>query len=154
MSIIHFGTTTTIGAVARANNLNWTTVQRRYDKGLRDKDLIKKPKLKKLKYEGRYYTFKDCAEKLGIPYGTLKGRYLEGLRGEQLFCTGHRRKGKVFPGTKLTPAKVLEIYAMAHKEEFSQDEIADRFNIHQSTVSDIKLGRRWGNLTKHSTTTH
>jgi len=54
---------------------------------------------------------------------------------------------------KLSPEEVLEIYNMAWCGKFTLKEIAKRFGVYVSTVSDIKLGKRWINITGHNIST-
>lgn len=49
--------------------------------------------------------------------------------------------------SKLTETQVLEIHSLASAEELTQFEIAAAYGIAQQTVSEIKLGVRWGWLT-------
>jgi hypothetical protein len=55
----------------------------------------------------------------------------------------HRRSGS---GARLTRQQVLEIYERVNSNE-TQMSIANDFNIHRSTVADIKTGKSWAWLT-------
>ena len=49
--------------------------------------------------------------------------------------------------THLTEAQVIEIYKLAHTGKLTQKEIGELFGIKQHTVSSIKLGKNWKELT-------
>ncbi|AFI55401.1 hypothetical protein TSMG0118 [Halocynthia phage JM-2012] len=152
--IVFKGKEVSAWTLAKRYNISATTIMRRWNEGLRDEKLIKKPKKPvKVKYKNKFYTLRQLASVTSIPYGTLKGRHMSGLRGDKLCNATHARTGAIHNGPKLTPDKVMDIYSMAHKEMYSQDVIADIFKIDQSTVSDIKLGRRWSSVTKHTRNT-
>ena len=51
----------------------------------------------------------------------------------------------------LTPSEALEIYERAHSGE-NQRKIAEDYVISQATVSGIKLGRYWNDVTGHERT--
>ena len=62
--------------------------------------------------------------------------------------TGHKKSEERLPvhiTTKLSEENVLDIY----KSDAPQSEIAKKYNIKQSTVSDIKTGRSWSKVTGH-----
>jgi hypothetical protein len=48
---------------------------------------------------------------------------------------------------KLTDDEIREVYALAHGGRFTQQQIADRYKIHQAYVSHIKLGKHRKQLT-------
>src|SRR5699024_11323867 len=60
------------------------------------------------------------------------------------------QKGEVHGRSRLTEKEVLSIYFLAHTGKFEQKKIAEMFNIHLATVSDIKLKKRW----KHRSEEH
>lgn len=107
-------------------------------------------KEKRVKYQNRFVPLRKLAAELDIPFSTLNHRYCKGIRGVALCSSTSLRRGKVCKAPKLTNDQVLDIYSMAHATHFNQYQIAELYGIHQSTVSDIKLGRRWNNLTKHT----
>ena len=57
------------------------------------------------------------------------------------------QKGEVHGRSRLTEKEVLAIYFLAHTGKFEQKKIAEMFNIHLATVSDIKLKKRWKHVT-------
>src|SRR5699024_1594131 len=57
------------------------------------------------------------------------------------------QKGEVHGRSRLTEKEVLSIYFLAHTGKFEQKKIAEMFNIHLATVSDIKLKKRWKHVT-------
>lgn len=56
---------------------------------------------------------------------------------------GHAKKG-AHSKLKLTASDVREIRTLLATT--SQQEIAERFGVHQTTISRIKLGESWGHL--------
>ena len=59
----------------------------------------------------------------------------------------HNNTGQRHGRAKISDADALEILAACRAGE-AQSGLAARFNIHQSTVSDIKTGRRWSKITR------
>ena len=49
--------------------------------------------------------------------------------------------------SKLVEQDVIDIYSMAQSGRFTQQQIADKYNIVQVAVSDIVTGKRWGSVT-------
>lgn len=47
---------------------------------------------------------------------------------------------------KLKKEQVLEIKNLLATGEFTQQELAERFGVGQTTISSIKTGFRWGSL--------
>lgn len=153
--MLYLGEELTISTIAKLGKVSETTIHRRYAMGLRDKDLIKKVnKPRRVKYSNnKLYTFTELSKLTKISACTLRRRYNDGLRGTELYGKQHLSKGKVYKGINLTQEEVRAIYKLAHQSDITQYAIADQYGIHQSTVSDIKLGRRWNNLTKHTKNT-
>lgn len=149
--MMYCGKETYVKDIAKLAGVSNSTIKRRWNKGLRDKDLIKKQKVKvtKVRYQGKYVTLAQLSKLTGLSHSTIGNRYRSGLRGDRLVQLECVRIGLVHEGIKLTNKDVLDIYKLAWLSQDSQFSIADIYNIHQSTVSDIKLGRRWNNLTKH-----
>ena len=54
--------------------------------------------------------------------------------------------------SKLTEEQVKEIYVLAHEEVLSQLEIAEKYNVSQTIVANIKNGKWWSRLTNHNYT--
>jgi hypothetical protein len=84
--------------------------------------------------------------------GNRLNNNLENLRWDSRIgnMADAKRQGRTLAGTrnplaKLTPDQVVRIRA----DQRSQSAIAVEYGIHQSTVSDIKKGRRWGHLQSH-----
>jgi len=59
------------------------------------------------------------------------------------------QKGSKNNFSKLIESDVKRIYSMARSKLLTQSEIAGKFNISRTTVSDIKNGRRWSHFTKN-----
>ena len=57
------------------------------------------------------------------------------------------QKGEDHGRAKLTEKEVLAIFYLVQTGKFEQKEIADMFNIHLATVSDIKLRKKWKHIT-------
>ena len=53
--------------------------------------------------------------------------------------------------TNLTPEEVKEIYYLANNSNMTLQEIGDIFNISRTTVSNIKYGVTWSDITEHNT---
>lgn len=124
-------------------------LHKRYSKGYRDEDLVCETTFKPItvEYCGKVVTLKELADLTGIGYNRLTRRYREGLRGKELYRKANGNKGKSV-GIKLTPNTVAEIYHQLIYGKLTQAELADIYGVHQSTISDINRGKRWGNLTK------
>lgn len=58
------------------------------------------------------------------------------------------QKGTDHGRSILDETEVMSIYHLAKSEVIPQKEIAERFDVTVATVSDIKLGRRWGHITQ------
>lgn len=58
-------------------------------------------------------------------------------------------KGVNSGATNLTNEQVLKIYSLAHTANIKQKDIANQFNLSQTAVSSIKLGRAWSHITGH-----
>ena len=59
-------------------------------------------------------------------------------------------RGEGNPQAKVTASQAQEIYSLAHSRELSDTEIARRYNVAQSRVSDIRCGRTWAHVTGHA----
>ena len=59
-------------------------------------------------------------------------------------------RGEGNPQAKLTASQAQEIYSLAHSRKLSDSEIAQRCNVGQSRVSDIRCGRTWVHVTGHA----
>lgn len=147
LMIEHNGVSMTISELARRCTVSRSELARRYKSGLRGDELIKARKSIKVSYKGKLKTLVELSVILDIPYPTLKGRYTRGLRGIMLYTKTHGSKGKVYEAPKLDTEMALEIFKLANSGEYTQFEIAAMYDIHQSTVSDIKTGKRWSNVT-------
>ena len=56
---------------------------------------------------------------------------------------GTDNRGEKHSMHKLTQKQVLQIRNLINSEEYSQMEISILFNVHFSTISQIKTGRNW-----------
>lgn len=85
------GITDTFSGWAKRTGVNVTTLRSRYYKGLRGAELFAPPKhtfyprkLQRIEYLGEMVTFRELSERTGVHIRTLRGRYKNGLRGEDL----------------------------------------------------------------------
>ena len=58
-------------------------------------------------------------------------------------------RGAGNPQAKLNASQAQEIYALAHSRKLSDAEIARRYNVARSRISDIRCGRSWAHVTRH-----
>lgn len=66
---------------------------------------------------------------------------------EVLTPTEHHRRhtrGENNPQSKLTEAEAREVKRLANEGDMTQREIADKYDLSQSVVSNIKNGEKWG----------
>lgn len=61
-----------------------------------------------------------------------------------------RARGSDFKSAKITEQQALEIYTLSVKGEISQKEIAELYDVNQSTVSSIKRGATWAHVTNNN----
>ena len=59
-------------------------------------------------------------------------------------------RGAGNPQAKLTASQAQEIYALAQSRKLADAEIARRYNVALSRVSDIRCGRSWASVTRHT----
>lgn len=103
-----------------------------------EKELIKR------QYAETFITIKELSVLFEVSSGTvfniLKGveskNRLKGVGAVEFNC----------PFTKLTKSKVKQILLLRIRDGIYQKDIAEKFNIHQSTVSNICAGKTWKHL--------
>ena len=61
----------------------------------------------------------------------------------------HKRLGENHHNSKLTNEQALEIYDLAWNSNFTQNEIGAKYHINRATVSMIKTGDTWSEVTHH-----
>lgn len=54
-----------------------------------------------------------------------------------------KRRGELHPMSELTESDVIEIKKMIKSKEYKQCEIAKIFSVSDTTISEIKTGRKW-----------
>jgi predicted DNA-binding protein YlxM (UPF0122 family) len=130
----------------RADNLEYRSRQEHlggemhYRTSLTDEDVIEIRRL----YESCDLSVKDIADKKGITYGAAQS-IINGSNWKHLPITKRlhlRTRGSKNPCAKLTEDQIGEIRNLL-KDGFRQTDIAERFGVRQTTISDIALGKRW-----------
>lgn len=147
--IVHNGVEYTATELSVISGVPRTTLTERYKNGVRGEALVKKVKPRRVRLFGKLLNLGQVADISGIPSTTIRRRYRDGLRGEKLINPNNLNLGRLHDGFKLSHDQVREIYIAAHSEVLSQEEIAECYNVHQSTVSDIKRGKRWKLITQN-----
>lgn len=74
-----------------------------------------------------------------LSYGTRKDN------SQDMVAHGRSTRGAKQPNSKLTESDVIEIVNMI-SENVNQKQIAEKFNVHEVTVRDIKRGKTWAHL--------
>ena len=109
------------------------------------------------RYAAGGITQKELAKEYGVSVGTISGitnRYSwthipgKPVRTPKRISPALRGAGN--PQAKLTAPKVLEIYSLAHSRKMSDAEIAQRYSVARSRVSDIRCGLTWAHVTGHN----
>ena len=110
---------------------------------------------------GRYaaggVTQEDLAREFGVTVSTIRNitnrRTWKHIPGEPVRPpkrVNRARRGRDHPGAKLTAPQALEIYALANARQLSDSEIAQRYNVATSRISDIRCGNTWSHVTGHT----
>ncbi|CAK2843517.1 hypothetical protein VCRA2110O2_30046 [Vibrio crassostreae] len=82
--------------LSNLSGVSKTQLKRRYDAGWRDDDLVAPVKKHKtFDVDGKKLTLGQAAKALGIPYGTLKTRHANGLKGKALFSVADNRANQI-----------------------------------------------------------
>lgn len=152
--LVYNGVEYTLEALSNLTGIPTSTLSSRQQRGITGQDLVKKVKQKRVRLFGNLLNLRQVADRSGIPYNTIRRRYRDGLRGERLINPNNLNLGKLHDGFKLTHEQVREIFIAAHNGDLSQDTIAEEYEVHQSTVSDIKRGKRWRLITQDITVTN
>tara|TARA_R110002012_G_C11424194_1_gene588630 strand:+ start:69 stop:398 length:330 start_codon:yes stop_codon:yes gene_type:complete len=97
-------------------------------------------------FKGEKVRISDLASKHNHPWYVIKFRYDAGKRGDDLITHKNLHKGNKNKA-KLTSDDVSEIKLMLLKGELYQKEIANIYGVDQSTISNIKRKRNWGDIT-------
>jgi len=56
---------------------------------------------------------------------------------------GKHNRGENSGNAKLTYKDIKEIRVVLKEGKMTQQQIADRYGVHQAAISKIKLGKRW-----------
>ena len=75
---------------------------------------------------------------LGTPADNMRDRDMKGRQFD--------KHGENNPRAKLTQSQVLKIRELYSTKKYFQSELAKRFGVDQTTISNIKLGRSWNYL--------
>ncbi len=97
-------------------------------------------------FKGEDITLRQIAEEHKLPYKLVKSRHKEGFKDDDLLPKHHMGSGSENAATKLDIEKVEEIKKLLLISDLTQTDIAKRYNIDPSHVSDIKRGKRWGKV--------
>ena len=123
----------------------WSTINNRHKAGYRDDDLVVK-RLRPVLFGGESVTLTEISKRSGIPISTIKSRYRQGYRDQELVSAKHGGMDSENAATKLTVEKVREIKTLLISSKLNQTEIAQRYRIDPSHVSDIRRGKRWAKV--------
>lgn len=82
--------------------------------------------LVKVKHNGSLYTFKELSQKVGLGEGTLRLRYSQGLRGEELIAP-IRKSGRRSTLTVEYRGKSWSYYDLSKKTGISTDTLRLRY---------------------------
>lgn len=140
------GESVEIMELSRRYNVPWSTINNRYIRGIRGDKLISKEPLSHILFKGEMVGWTELYKKFGIPVTTLSARYKDGLRDDALVKTSHRGKFSKNAAKKLVKEDVIEIKKLLLIGELNQQQIAAKYNIDPSHVSDIKRGKRWSEI--------
>lgn len=132
-----------IQQLSKRYNVPWNTINNRYQRGIRGHALISKQPLTHIDFKGEFVGWTDLTKRFNIPLSTLVNRYNDGLRDDDLVKKSHRGKLSKNAAKKLTKNDVIEIKTLLLNSTLTQKEIALRFNVDPSHISDIKRGKRW-----------
>lgn len=110
---------------------------------------------------GRYaaggVTQEDLAGEFGVSISTIRNitnrKTWKHLPGEPVRTpkrVNRARRGRDHPGAKLTSPQALEIYTLANSRQLSDSEIARRYSVATSRISDIRCGNTWSHVTGHN----
>jgi len=124
-------------------NVPWSTINNRYKRGVRGDDLIANKPLSHIKFKDEKVGWTELEKRHGIPKSTLISRYKNGLRNEALVAQEHKGKFSKNAAVKLTESDVIEIKKLIISSTLRQWEIAKKYGVDQSHISDIKRGKRW-----------
>lgn len=124
----------------------WSTLNNRHKAGLCDDELVTKGKLRAIVHFGKKTTLTQISKDTGIAISTLKNRHANGLRDKELINFKHGGVGNKRSATKLTADDVVDIKALLITSKFNQKEIAAIYGVDPSHISDIKRGKRWGDV--------
>jgi hypothetical protein len=138
------GQRTTFAALSRIYGINQTTLRKRYLTGLRDDELVAQGRTNGITFKGKETTFKELSKKTGLSVTLLSKRYQDGLRDDELIAPALPRK---YIAVTLTAKDVIEIKKHLKNKTMIQRELANAYGVSIATISAIKCGKRWSEVT-------
>lgn len=85
---------------------------------------------------------KACVNPKHLYLGSRKDNMRDALERNRL----NPRRGDRHPDAKLSSKDVLKIRKLYSSGKFLQKELAEKFNVHRATISDINVKKSWGHL--------
>lgn len=98
-----------------------------------------------IEIDGRRATIAQWADEFGIGSDVISKRIGIGWSPERAVTEPLKTRGERHPGARFTDADVLEVLRLLRAGVRQQD-IADRFGVHNSQISMIKMGKAWAHL--------
>lgn len=125
-----------------------TNLYRSRDKGFKTgEEIVKDATSRLINHNGKMATLKDIASSMGVDPRKLKRRMDAGaVAGGEIKAVQDAR-GRTPKTATLTPSEVIDIYFMLFTKQKTQKLIAKEMGVHQTTISDIWRGKRWGWIT-------
>lgn len=123
----------------RAANLEWVTYKENIAHAIKTGLIPKREKKNKINPRKYKETDKEVKDMIQEKYQ----KYLDDL--SEIKTMKHKH-GEDVNGSKLTPLEVIEIRIYYHYKVYKQKELAEKYNIAVSTVSEIITRKRWTHI--------
>lgn len=141
------GNEISIYRLGQLTDLPTTTLYRLFHSGVVDgHELVVKAREHLIEYKGEHITRRQLCLRTHSDYRSVNRRLKADIPVEKAIADIVDRRGGAYR-TRLTPSDVLKIYVTLFKKEKSQMVVSREYQVHQSTISDIWRGKRWGWLT-------